>query len=427
LNTVFFIDTNQPLFTDWTRAFHQCQVEFAAANILFNRNFSVAAVFVLERILEPITRYEFVELGADVVRMLRREYGRAHNNLVKHEYYDKLYRNFEEKRRLEHLAGDYHEQLVTYYIERRAPDKEIHKTALSYFEALLPYEDVADTSKFYFYLYHINIIRYFAVNDCENALIVCERALIKLKKSKHLNRTLVMGTLAQKMLCIIHLQLFEDQIGDKAAAEFFSLTDEGNFNWFRGMELYFHYLMHIRRYQHALEVYQKARQHPRFGVAMQGAARDTWEIYGGYLHFLAAVGQLDAAAVNEVAGVFKHNKFMNNMTVLGKEKTGMNIPHLFLPVIYGLATSTLDATDFSADAFIRYRKRYLDNELNVRSSAFANLLLALSNQPFQSGKSAKIMKRELAMLQQEKAPVSRQTVAVEIIPYEDLWALLTAS
>lgn len=426
INTVFFVDVNQPVFSDMAKAFHQCQAEFAAANILYIRNMSFVAIFILERILEPIQRYEFVELGADVARMLRREYSRTHSNLSKHTYYDKLYRTYEEKRRLEHLAGDYHEALISYYIEHRVPDKEIHDKALLFYEELLPYENIVCTSKFYSYLYHINIIRFFSINDCENALLVCEQCLLKLKQQKYINKVLVLGTLLQKMLCVTHLRLFEDNIGDRTATEFFSLTDEGNFNWFRGMELYLHYNLHIGRYQEALKNYQNARQHARFEVVMHGSTRDTWELYGGYLHLLAALGQLDAEAVNAVAGRFKYSKFMNNITVLGKEKMGMNIPLVLLPVLYGLATSSLDATEFSADAFIKYRKRYLDNTLNIRSSAFANLLLALSNQAYEAGKSAKIIKRELATLKQEKPLISRQTVAVEIIPYEVLWELLTA-
>lgn len=110
--------------------------------------------------------------------------------------------------------------------------------------------------------------------------------------------------------------------------------------------------------------------------------------------------------------------------VIPAEKEGMNIPVVFLPILFGLKTGTLTENGFSQEAFIKYKRRYLDTELNTRSSAFANLLLALCSHVYRSSKTPRIIERELDVLHRNKSAVSRQTTVVEIIPYEHLWEML---
>lgn len=425
LNTAFFVDVNQPMFNERAKAFYNCYRDFAAANILLGREATKAGVDVLEHLLEQTIKYEFVELTAEIASRLRREYSRTVGSAPMHERYSKVHREYEEKRRLEMLALEHYESLINYYIVRRSPNEEIHRYATTYYEDLHPLREKADTCQYYFHTGQIGVIKYLSVNNCIDALRVCDETLEILKGRKNANRSSLLALSGQKIACLTQLRIFENKEGDAAAAYCLSLEEEGNFNWFRVHELYLHYCLFARRYKDALDLFEKASQHPKF-ESLGGAVRDNWQIYGGYLHLLSALGQLETAKVEEIVGTFRYAKLSNEIEVLAKDKQGMNIPLVLLPVIYNLVKGTFDTADISLEALEKYRKRYLDNDMNRRSAAFLNMLIAFAKRDYKSASAEKKIKKEMEVLVKEQPQVAGQTFAVEIIPYEDLWEMMVA-
>ncbi|MBL7826075.1 MAG: hypothetical protein JNJ57_05550 [Saprospiraceae bacterium] len=111
--------------------------------------------------------------------------------------------------------------------------------------------------------------------------------------------------------------------------------------------------------------------------------------------------------------------------MLTKDKEGMNIPLVLLPVVYALVNGTFEDFGVSPDALEKYRRRYLDTDLNKRSAAFVNLLFAYAKKDYRSASAEKKIKKELEVLASVQPQVAgSQTFAVEIIPYEDLWAMM---
>ena len=54
------------------------------------------------------------------------------------------------------------------------------------------------------------------------------------------------------------------------------------------------------------------------------------------------------------------------------------------------------------------------------------MLIAYAKRDYQSASAEKKIKKELEILEKEQPLVAGQTFAVEIIPYEDIWAMMTA-
>jgi hypothetical protein len=423
LNTAFFVDVNQPMFNDRLKAWYNCYRDFAAAYILIGREARRPGIHLLEQTLEQTVKYEFVELAAEIARRLRME-SRGIGNPTMHEKYTKIHHEYEEKRRLEMLALDYLENLINYYFIRRSPNEEIHRIASAYYEELLPLAKIADTSQFYNYTGHVGIIKCLSVNDCEGALKICGETFEILKKRPNTNRSSLTAIALQQIACLTQLRVYDGQ-AEEAIAYCLSQEEEGSFNWFRTHELHLHYCLFARRYEEALSLFEKASQHPKFET-LGGAVRDNWQIYGGYLHLLAALGKLETAKVEEVAGTFRYARLSNEIEVLAKDKQGMNIPLVLLPVIYNLVKGTFDTADISLEALEKYRKRYLDNDMNRRSAAFLNMLIAFAKRDYKSASAEKKIKKEMEILAREQPQVAGQTFAVEIIPYEDLWEMMVA-
>ena len=422
LNTAFFVDVNQPMFNERAKAYYNCYRDFAAGYILLGRDAQKAGINVLEQVLEQTIKYEFVELTAEIANRLRREHSWVTGSTSLHERYTKLHKEYEEKRRLEMLALDHFQSLVNYYIVKRSPSEEVCKYATEYFNELLPLAEKVDTGQFYFHTYQIGIIKYLAANDCYGALERCAESLSILQRRKIVNRAGLVSVCFQKIACLIQLRIFDGQ-AEETIAYCLSLEEEGTFNWFRTHELHLHYCLFARRYAEALVLFDKASNHPKF-ESLGGGVRDNWQVYGGYLHLLAALGRLELAEVNEIVGTFRYARLSNEIEVLDKDKQGMNIPLIFLPVIYHLVKGTFDSADISPESLEKYRKRYLDNDMNRRSAAFLNMLIAFAKRDYKSASAEKKIKKELKVLAKEQPQVAGQTFAVEIIPYEDLWKMM---
>ncbi len=421
LNTAFFVDVNQPMFNERAKAMYNCYRDFAASYILIGREARRPGIHLLEQTLEQTIKYEFVELAAEIARRLRLE-SRGTGNSDMHEKYSRIHHEYEEKRRLEMLALDYVENLINYYFVRRSPNQEIHNLATAYYDELLSLVKIADTSQFYNYTGQIGIIKCLSVNNCKEALKICGDTLEILKSRPNTNRAALTAIAGQKIACLTQLRVFDGE-AEKTIAFCFALEEEGYFNWFRIHELHLHYCLFARKYVEALTIFEKATKHSKF-ESLGGAVRDNWQIYGGYLHLLAALGKLELAKVEAAVGTFRYARLSNEIEVLDKDKQGMNIPLIFLPVIYHLVKGTFNTADISPEALEKYRKRYLDNDMNRRSAAFLNMLIAFAKRDYKSASAEKKIKKELEVLAKEQPQVAGQTFAVEIIPYEDLWEMM---
>ena len=423
LNTAFFVDVNQPMFNERAKAWYNCYRDFAAGYILLGREARKAGIHVLEQVLEQAIKYEFIELTTEIAGRLRREFSRAASSTAMHERYSKIHREYEAKRRLELQALEHYEALVSYYIVKRSPNEEIHKHASVFYDELKPLTDKADTCLYYYHTSQVGIIKYLSVNNIPEVLKICNEALGVLRDRKNTNRETLVAFAGQKLACFIQLRRFDEE-GDTIANYALSTSEEGSYNWFRSLELYLYYNLFARRYDKALELFEKGVKHPKFET-LNGAARDNWQLFGGYIHLLAALNKLPQAKVESVVGTFRYARLSNEITVLDKDKQGMNIPLVLLPVIYNLVKGTFDNADISPESLEKYRKRYLDNDMNRRSAAFLNMLIAYAKRDYQSASAEKKIKKELEVLEKEQPLVAGQTYAVEIIPYEDIWEMMT--
>ncbi len=348
INTALFIDVNQPMFNERSKALYNCYRDFASANILRLREANKAAVYLMHQTLEQ-----------------------------------------------------------------------------GYFEELWPLTTEVDTSQFYNYTYLIGILKFMSKNDSQSALELADNALITLQKRKNTNRTDLFTLAIQKLSCLTHLRIFEHQEGEAVVAYCLKLIEKSSFNWFRLMETYFQYCMYANNYNKALEIYDWVRKSERMGT-LTGNVRDSWQLNGGYLHLLVQFKKLDIKTVEKITGPFKMVRFNNDFEVFDRDKEGMNIPLFLLPLLYSLAQGSGHEEEYgrSVDAIEKYRKRYLDNDLNRRSASFTNMLLALGKIEFEQASAERKIKKEMAVLTSLPPQEAGQSLAVEIIPYEDLWEML---
>ena len=249
-------------------------------------------------------------------------------------------------------------------------------------------------------------------------------ALPLLEARKNTNRSMLRSIAMQKLACLIQLRIFEGEAGEKVAEYCLSLKTDATLSWFRTLEQYFYYRTYQRKYTEALYIFEKATKHAHF-AQLEGSFKDNWLLLGGYLHLLAALGRLDSKQVESIVGPYRYGRLVNEVETVDKDREGMNIPLLFLPILFGLAQGNYAGYGGrSEEALEKCRQCCLNNPVNQRSAAFMNMLMALDKKAFDPVSAKRRIKKGLDTLQQEQPQVIGQSFAIEIIPYEDLWTML---
>lgn len=397
-----------------------------AGEVMFQLGEHTASSGAIETAFEASLKHEFTRLCADALYFLKTYYYSHQSDAQKLAYYNALHKEFEGKRNMEVQAKIYHDDLIQYYNSSKIPNQAVSQKAREYHQALQS-ENLDKQSNGYKLMTHtIGIIQYMTANQYLQALNLCETAIKEYAHNNNINRGPIALFFAQKVFCLIHLKMHNNLAIEEALKTYFRLSTKNGYNAFKGHELALFYTLHTRQYPKALQHYEKGRNHPLF-PNLTGILRENWLLYGGYLHLLAELGQLDKKAVEKTVGPFRYSKFINDIKILSKEKEGMNIPLMNLPILFSLARGEGDFPEEYMATLERYRKRYLRDEMNIRSASFVKLLLLLARKPFEGKNVDRKIEKELAILRQQQPQFSRQTIAIEIIPYEDLWWLLTGT
>lgn len=420
LNTTFFADANQPTVNDLSKVAFQIYKDYAAAALLLSKDARQAGSYLMGQVVETAIKYEFTELVAEGARWLRMIYVATMGNINMLEKYTAIHQEYEMKRRLEMDAFNEYQYVVKHFIGGASTNKTVFEHTSECLPRLMAQVKEVDTINYYFYTYSLGVAHYSSINDAKSALEICNQAIDIIKKKEFYTRGRMTTFTINKLHFLTQLRRFDVDEADYTYRLSIEHTSEGETNWFKVQNIWVHYNLHAGHYQKAVEVYREVVSHPRYKL-MTGLTAEIWKVYQGYFQLLVALGQLDEA--NNV-GVFKAHKFVNEFQVLSKERTGMNIPVLILPVIFSLLSNEgIDGGGQSAEALDKYRQRYLQNDQNLRSAIFVKLLTALSKRSYTPKANQKI-KLELENLAKEPVETSGQSYSIEIIPYETLWALL---
>ncbi|HOY04755.1 MAG TPA: hypothetical protein PLO67_05090 [Saprospiraceae bacterium] len=426
IDTSFFVDVDNPIYNDRAKSYFTCYKDFAASIILLSRGSDLSSIFLLEKIFEQSVKYEFIDLAAETSKWLRYQYARSNSDYEKNNHYTKLQRYYEDKRRWEAIAFDYQEDLMSYYIIKRSPNELLYKKACAYLDELMKVASEVDTSSFYKCFYNIAVVKYMSIKDYEAAILICDEALHVLESKKTANRSTIASFNLQKIALFTQIRFLDKGCVEKLFNKCTEFYSKGEYSWFRVCETFIYYLFSVSDFEKALLEYKNSYTSVKTSN-LKGSYMENWLLIGGYIHLISNFGLLDASEVEQVVGKFKYSKIYNDIEILKKDKEGMNIPLLLLPVLYELAQAPKDRTkEIPIEALDKYRQRWLANDMNRRSNSFLKILLTLAQSAGTSIVNEKKIKKEWEILKNETPDVAGQSYAIEIIPYETLIELLFA-
>ncbi len=411
---VLQISTDQNHYSDYQKAYYDCHKRWVIVRYLTGQNANTAALFLANRLLQQARKFDFTLLCMDIASYLRIQYSLRESNDKKFREINQLFGEFRNLYDAECRAEELYTALVVDTVNKRSAQQEVVETAETYYRSLEDSLQHFNSYKLNMYGYMIGLMRYTLVGDHEKALQFCAKALDFFESRPYEARVPLQIFYYQHLICNVHLQRFAE--GEKSLKRCLELMEEGTFNWFKLKELYLLLLLHTRKYGEVEKMLADTLQNPRFEFLPENV-KELWRIYESYVYYLMALGKMDSPLRNR----FKLAKFINEVPIFSKDKSGMNIAILIIKMLIQLQEHKYSAVLDEVEAIEQYCYRHLRSEETQRSYNFLKMLLQIPMGQFDRQSIVPKAERYLERLRTIPLQLANQTHEIEIVPYEDLW------
>ena len=109
---MFFIDTNNPKFSDIQKAYYQCHKNWIAIKILIGRGARKSAISLAKHTLKYTKKYEFTEISLDLLRRIRYNIAMSSGSLREYNQSVSEINQFEKIFQAENQASSYFEDFI---------------------------------------------------------------------------------------------------------------------------------------------------------------------------------------------------------------------------------------------------------------------------------------------------------------------------
>lgn len=415
INSLFFINLNEPHFNDFQKNYYKCHKDAAAVKFLIGKAARNAAVTLAEKTIRLAVKYEFTEITLGLGRILKKHFRIYNPNKEKAKYYINLVKYYKQILDLEMLAEDFKEEINSQFSPSRA-NQAFQIDKVDKYEIILR-EKIKEFSSYKLQLnyYQIASFKYRITNNYLEVIRISQEALHYFEKVTNKNSIGPIAVFSIDILfaCIISKNY---DLGNQIFKKVNQLMPEGSINWFLSLEGYILLCFHTQKYIETYEIQKLAIQHKKYSTLPKQYS-EIWKVYAAYSHFLIENNKLDISGIRP----FKVAKFLNEVPQFSKDKKGINISILIIHVLFLLQRKKRDAIIERIDALKQYSYRYLIKDETLRSNCFIKMLAKMVKANFHKNATIRTTKRLYERLAATPSATKGQSQYVEIVPYEMLW------
>jgi hypothetical protein len=354
---------------------------------------------------------------------LKNSYGGQIGDSKKYAYYKRLQKEHMTIWQAEIQAKELYQDLRMHYIKSNAYKPYVSEIAKEGLKELQPALEKYQTSRLIFFAYVAKLAQYTSINDFKTASALADEAIAVFRKKPYDAERLIHSFFNQKLIC--HIQLKEYEKGQAVIAETLSVHVEGSLSWFKTLEHASILAFHTKKYEEAYNLYQQAKAHPQF-MTLELRNLEIWHLYKAYLYFLIAAGKVGGLTVKSAElDDFRMGRFVNDVTIFGRDSAGMNISVLIVQLAVNLLEGKFGKVIDSIDALTKFRQRHV-SKANVlyRHNLFIKMVSKIPRSGFARQAAKKLTEVPYRHLKNAPIMTDGQSFQSEIIPLEDMWEIL---
>jgi hypothetical protein len=421
INTLFFLEKDNAEASDLQNATISIQKEWAAINIIYAKGDYHLAAKMAEDLLPYAIKYDLTEIVVYIADRLRQGYGTQIANRNRYDELKKLQDDYMALWQLEILSRDMFHDIRMDNIKSSVYQPNLIEKAQKSWAILQPYLQNNSSYQFITHSYAVGVAQFTSSQpDLEATINLCSEAIGKLSLKPFNPKKVLAVFMNQKIRCYTHLK--DKEAGEKVIQEALLLQEEGSEGWFKTLEYQTFLALHTQSYDLAFQVWNTVQNHKSFKVLTLQHS-EIWQLFGAYLHFLAVSGKLSPTITQK--SKFKSAKFINEIPTFSTDKEGMNVPSLIIQIAILIAEKKTSSIPDRLEALNKYWRRHIrKTDTSYRSHCFIKMLQEL---PKGNYKRVSVEARTKTMLRELTAVpfnVVAQDFKREVIPLEDLWAIL---
>jgi len=256
-------------------------------------------------------------------------------------------------------------------------------------------------------------------SEHENVIEFSKNAVVEFRKK--LNQNAVIANQLRIISSLITIKKYSE------AAWYFenekTYFSTGGAYWFITKELNLIFLFYSKNYQQALSVFLGAFRKKGF-ADIPLLSQESWKLYEAYMQLFIELNKIDISLESQKIPKFKMGKFLNNIPIASKDKRGLNIQILILQVVFLLRRDKIDQAINRMQVLNQYSGRYLKKDYTYRSNVFIKMLIVLIRNQMHKEAVKRKAEKYLNLLREHPIEKSKQSIGVEVVPFEDLWELI---
>lgn len=299
----------------------------------------------------------------------------------------------------------------TICFENQAPitDDLLSKVKVNVDEMLSIKQELNNTEITFFY-YFLALEYYQKNNELYKLIEICNEAedLMNTNPATFTNTRKIIIVIF-KLSAILSIKEFETGINLIKDESYISIP-EGNYNWFLLKEVEFKLYLQNKKIEEAYNVYKTVLANKTFNRQNEKTI-EKWKIYHAYLVFMDNY-------LNKGDYKFSLSKFLNDVPVNTKDKSGYNFAIRIIEMLFQMARKDYNLLFSKMDALRVYRSRYLNDNTYKRNHLFLSLLLKAEKAGFIGKDIQKANWFEAKELRKQNTYIIADW---EIVPYEELW------
>ena len=414
LNSLFFLDDSKLTLSEYDLSYQNLNKKVLLIKLLRINGISALMRKLSKEVLKKARYYQFNDIIVQVTDILRHDCSQRGDRTMYKEY-DKILNRSIKTYELELKSEDYYDRILINFRKSVATKPELIPRAKSYVAELRKH-----VTKYPSYVIQLNLFRlwylsYQMQQEYQQTIEICTKAEEYLELNPRFKQnTKVVELALTKLECFSRLR--DDKNGLNYAEKCLNYFASNSYNRLVLYEYYFLLTMATGKYLSAFEIYKKASEHPLFKSAPL-RKQEKWKIFAAYLYYVS--NHMEVIKFENPD--FRLAKFLNEVPIYSKDKSGYNVSILILQLIFLLERGDFSGIIDRMDALKIYRSRYLRSAGDFRSNTFIKMLLVMEKKDFEFEKTKRIAKKYLLSMQKVGEQKGGGLSDLEVIPYEDLW------
>lgn len=417
-NEIISLGLNSRQFSNAQKGHYAAHRDYIIGHILAKRGVKRAAIYFYRRALSKAEKYGAYNIAMLALAGLRDHASMAKKDVNEFERYDRHYKHSIEVVTANSEVSGFYSRLTMIYDGSPRTMCKIHEQATGYLKVLdEKYDPYQYGHHFTYHYFLIKVLLHYSIGEYQSAAGVSTTAINHFTNLPIKYNQWVVNFHLHHM--VFYSLLGHYDLGEMSYHRAMRIVTPGPGLWMRLQEGAFRLYCYGRRYELAWEIYN-AVVTKRWFSGSPARHQERWLINQAYLHYLALSGVTDKVLDKS----FRLAKFINSLHKISKQKEGGNITVMIIHILFLIHRRKHQEAGEQIDKSEKYLTRYLRRGENYRSKCFLKILQQFAKVSFEPKRGRISTKSWYSKLLTTPLSAPGLSYEMEIVPYEDLYAIL---